>query len=329
MKHNKKKLRNIPTNLITGFLGVGKTSAILHFMTQKPENEKWSVLVNEFGSVGIDGAIYRAKGIDVKEIPGGCMCCAAGVPLQVAVNRILSETRPQRLLIEPSGLGHPKRVLDTLQGQYFKEALSLKASICLLDPRKLSDKRYTTHENFIDQIALADVLVANKIDLCDDNILKQFDEYSLTLVPAKQEIIKTRQGHLDASILELNPSAEREAKFPHFHESTNKLKTDASKDGFYSEAWQFSKETVFSYDKLVLFLEQFNQSRIKAVLNTDNGWFIFNIQGKQKEIYAIGSSADNRLEIISRENDKLDKKALNQQLLESRIAKGISCESGS
>ena len=127
MNPDEKKLRNIPTNLITGFLGVGKTSAILHLMTQKPASENWSVLVNEFGSVGIDGAIYEAKGIEVKEIPGGCTCCAAGVPLQVAVNRILKETRPQRLLIEPSGLGHPKRVLDTLRGKYFKEALSLKA----------------------------------------------------------------------------------------------------------------------------------------------------------------------------------------------------------
>jgi G3E family GTPase len=314
MHSNKNKLYGIPTTLITGFLGVGKTSTILHLMTQKPAGEKWSVLVNEFGSVGIDGAIYKAKGIEVKEIPGGCMCCAAGVPLQVAVNRILTETRPQRLLIEPSGLGHPKRVLDTLQGKYFKEALSLKASICLLDPRNLSDERYTSHENFIDQIALADILIANKSDLCDSNTLKQFDDFVATLQPAKQKIIKTQFGQLDASLLDINPSTSREALFPGFHKQSNTAQRDSAKDGYHSEGWQFSKEKVFDFDKLMHLFEQFNKIRIKAILHTNNGWFVINIQDEQKEIYAVDSSADNRLEMISRDMDKLNRIELDQQI---------------
>ena len=65
----------IPTNLITGFLGVGKTTAIRHLISQKPPDERWAVLVNEFGEVGIDGAIIEAAGTDgvsVSEIAGGC-----------------------------------------------------------------------------------------------------------------------------------------------------------------------------------------------------------------------------------------------------------------
>ena len=88
-KHLQSKIQHIPTNLIMGFLGAGKTSAILHLIQQKPRNEKWSVLVNEFGAIGIDSAIYQAHGISVKEIPGGCMCCTAGVPMQVAINQLL------------------------------------------------------------------------------------------------------------------------------------------------------------------------------------------------------------------------------------------------
>jgi G3E family GTPase len=314
MNSTKKNLDGIPTTLITGFLGVGKTSTILHLMTQKPAGEKWSVLVNEFGSVGIDGAIYKAKGIEVKEIPGGCMCCAAGVPLQVAVNRILTETRPQRLLIEPSGLGHPKRVLDTLQGKYFKEALSLKASICLLDPRNLSDERYTSHENFIDQIALVDILVANKSDLCDSNTLKQFDDFVATLQPAKQKIIKTQFGQLDASLLDINPSISRESLFPGFHKQSNTAQRDSAKDGYHSEGWQFSKEKVFDFDKLMHLFGRFDEIRIKAILRTNKGWMVFNIQDDQQEIYVVDSSADNRLEMISRDMDKLNRIELDQQI---------------
>jgi len=311
---NKNKLSNISTNIISGFLGTGKTSAILHLMEQKPTNEKWSVLVNEFGSVGIDGAIYKANDIEVKEIPGGCMCCAAGVPLQVAINQILKKTRPHRLLIEPSGLGHPKRVFDTLKGEYFKEVLSLKANICLVDPRNLNDERYTTHENFVDQIALADILVANKIDLCDQSTLTNFENFSQTLQPQKQQIIKTQFGHLDASILELDSIDTRTAQFPSFHEHGINNIAGVSTDGYYSEGWQFSSNKIFDYDKIKSFFDQFNRIRIKAVLLTNKGWIVFNIHDQQRKIYTIESSDDSRLEIIGLDIDTLKRKKLEHEI---------------
>ncbi len=322
MPSNKNKLNNIPTSLVTGFLGVGKTSAILHLMSQKPANEKWSVLVNEFGSIGIDGAIYKARGIEVKEIPGGCMCCAAGAPLQVAVNRILSATKPQRLLIEPSGLGHPKRVLDTLQGQYFKQVLSLKATICLIDPRNLDDERYTTHENFIDQIALADILVANKSDLCDSNTMARFYDYAKALQPPKQKIIETQFGRLDAALLDYQAGAKRNAQFPDFHK-INKTKTvKANRDGYQTHGWRFPQEAIFDFDKLMRFFDQFKQTRIKAILQTSKGWMVFNIQDEQHDISAVervDSGIENKLEIISRDEQQLNKQALNLQLKEALI----------
>ncbi len=102
-------LEHIPTNILTGFLGVGKTTAILHLLQHKPESERWAVLVNEFGEVGIDGALIAGnyseeQGVFIREVPGGCMCCAAGLPMQMALNMLLARARPDRLLIEPTGL---------------------------------------------------------------------------------------------------------------------------------------------------------------------------------------------------------------------------------
>ena len=77
--------KRIPTNIITGFLGVGKTTTILQLLKDKPEGEKWAVLVNEFGEIGIDGAILSDQGALIKEVPGGCMCCTAGVPMSVGI----------------------------------------------------------------------------------------------------------------------------------------------------------------------------------------------------------------------------------------------------
>ena len=77
---DKDPIRAVSTNIITGFLGVGKTSAILHLLQHKPETERWAILVNEFGVIGIDGALIEgqsgeAPGLYIREVPGGCMCC--------------------------------------------------------------------------------------------------------------------------------------------------------------------------------------------------------------------------------------------------------------
>ncbi len=304
-------LQHIKTNLITGFLGVGKTSSILHLMAQKPVGERWSVLVNEFGNIGIDGAIYEAseasratettyeeKGIAVKEIPGGCMCCAAGVSLQVAVNQILKATKPQRLLIEPSGLGHPKRVLDILRGEYFQGVLDMRPTICLIDPNNLLDTRYSTHENFIDQIAMADVLVANKMDNCDINTEKYFDDYVSSLEPPKLDIIKTRFGRLDLSVLDGIANTKCAATYPDHHNHLHEINDSSIIDGYESTGYIFPKETIFDYDKLIVLFEQWKVERIKAVLQTDKGWKIFNIHNQQLAIIDINESRDNRIEVI-------------------------------
>lgn len=129
------------TNLITGFLGSGKTTSILHLLAHKDPNEKWAVLVNEFGEVGIDGALLADSGALLKEIPGGCMCCVNGLPMQVGLNTLLRQGKPDRLLIEPTGLGHPKQILDLLTAPVYEPWIDLRATLCILDPRLLLDEK--------------------------------------------------------------------------------------------------------------------------------------------------------------------------------------------
>jgi hypothetical protein len=136
------------TNLITGFLGSGKTTSILHLLAQKPADEKWAVLVNEFGEVGIDGALLADSGALLKEIPGGCMCCVNGLPMQVGLNTLLRQGKPDRLLIEPTGLGHPKQILDILTAAVYEPWIDLRATLCILDPRQLLDEKASTTTTF-------------------------------------------------------------------------------------------------------------------------------------------------------------------------------------
>jgi len=295
-----KKITQIPTNLIMGFLGVGKTTAILDLLKQKPRNENWAVLVNEFGKIGIDGAIYAAEGVTVKEVAGGCLCCAVGLPFQVSVNRLLKEVRPDRLLIEPTGLGHPKKVLEMLLADSFKEVLQLRASICLVDPEKLKDSRYTTHETFIDQIALSDVLVANKMDLADKQAINMFHQWALNSKPEKELVAQTQQGQLDVSWLDLSRNPKRQASFPDSHKLTKFVPIE---DLYQSFGRTFSEQSCFDYKQLKDLLSGLKVERIKGILNTNQGWFIINGVDSNISYVSIAPASSSRIELVVRGDD--------------------------
>ncbi|MBU3825669.1 MAG: GTP-binding protein, partial [Candidatus Oceanisphaera merdipullorum] len=84
------------THLVMGFLGTGKTTLLRHLLANKPEHERWAILVNEFGEVGIDGALLTEQGATIKEIPGGCLCCVSGLPFQIGLNALLHKAKPDR-----------------------------------------------------------------------------------------------------------------------------------------------------------------------------------------------------------------------------------------
>ena len=130
----------IPVNIITGFLGVGKTTTIQHILASKPQNERWAIIINEFGAVSIDHTAFEEKdSLLIKEVSGGCICCTANLPMQVTLTSILRSQKPDRILIEPTGMGHPENILDLLQNKYLKDILEIRATICLVDPRRWAD----------------------------------------------------------------------------------------------------------------------------------------------------------------------------------------------
>jgi G3E family GTPase len=308
-------LAAIPTTLISGFLGVGKTTALLHWLAQKPADEYWAILVNEFGEVGIDGALLKTEGVSVREIPGGCMCCVAGLPLQVGLNRLIHEAKPHRLLIEPTGLGHPAQILKVLTQPPYQKLLALQASITLVDPRKLANPQYADHETFLAQVQLADVLVANKTDLASAEDMARFDALAQAAQPPKSRILHTEQGRLPLELLSL-PRKPRPLQASAAHqEATSALQNtylqlpspkpdqlfirrENSAMGYFSCGWVFNPEAVFAMDRLFLWLSGLVCQRVKGVMITRDSIMGFNAEDGVLTVREIDECDDSRIEII-------------------------------
>ncbi len=282
-------MNRIPTNLITGFLGVGKTTAILHLLKQKPPGEFWAVLVNEFGEIGLDGELLSHHGATVRQVPGGCMCCVAGVPTQVTLTKLIRETRPDRLLIEPTGLGHPKKLLDLLQSDIYRDVLELKASICLINPQHLLNEKYTSNANFHDQIQMSEILIANQLDIASEQGLTAFKKLGQT---SGKLITQTSMGKIDQQFLTLDKNPHLNATFPHSHHHHH------SKDetGFYSKSWQLTQ--VVDFDSLLDILGPISVIRLKGIVQTNQGAIIVNKTETSLSWQRVNSN-ENYLEAIN------------------------------
>jgi G3E family GTPase len=157
--------KKIPTTVVSGFLGAGKTTLVNHLLQQHP-NENIGIVVNEFGEVGIDGELILADEHAIIEIRNGCICCTVRSDLVLGVKELLARSdRPiDRLIIETSGMADPAPVLQTfLADADLLTRLELESVVTVVDAVHIAAQR--ENEIVREQIVFADVLVLNKIDL--------------------------------------------------------------------------------------------------------------------------------------------------------------------
>ena len=321
MRSTDNRILAVPTNIITGFLGVGKTSAILQLLKHKPADERWAVLVNEFGEIGVDGSLYQGQhseqaGVFIREVPGGCMCCAAGLPMQIALNQLLSRAKPERLLIEPTGLGHPIEVLNVLSEEHYRDVLSIQKTLTLVDARKVNDKRYTDHETFNQQIAIADIVVGNKQDLYGSEDKARLESYVKDKGLPEATVIFTEQGVIDPGLLLGETAANFHTHHPHHHQAPAVDLNDAPipecgyikavnhGEGFASIGWRFDAKQRFDQHKLFCFLSGLVAERMKAVFITEQGVFGYNLTSDALTEIELDDCLESRIEIIAAQIDE-------------------------
>ncbi|MBL6689274.1 MAG: GTP-binding protein [Pseudomonadales bacterium] len=339
------RLHGIQTNIITGFLGAGKSTAILNLLARKPQTERWAILVNEFGEVGIDGGLLSAGddgNVFIREVPGGCMCCAAGLPMQMAINLLLARAKPDRLVVEPTGLGHPFEVVNVLSGQHYQDVLDIRATVTLVDARKIADERYTSNKTFNEQLEIADIIVASKSDLYDKFDFFQLENYladkgwlrerkllmstgeglTLEMLKAKTLLETKTRSWWSSGASDLG----RETGRSDLEESMDLgfppegfIRLSNRGEGFASHGWVFRPSFTFRRELLSELFFRFSVERLKALLKTDDGDIGYNFSGDSLTEIVLEPLDDSRIEIIT--GDDFDTAKFEQLLL---LAAGIT-----
>ncbi|MGX1182901.1 Ni2+-binding GTPase involved in maturation of urease and hydrogenase [Pseudomonas sp. F-14 TE3623] len=273
-------LQNIPTHVIAGPLGAGKTSLIKHLLAQRPVGERWAVLINEFGQIGLDAALLTqdADGIALGEVAGGCLCCVNGAPFQIGLGRLLRKARPDRLFIEPSGLGHPAQLLRQLSEAPWQGVLAVQPCVLVLDAQALAAGK-ALPEAQQQALSSAGLLLLNKAEGLDDS-----DRQRIATQLPMRPLYWTQQAVLPLSELP-GLGAQAVAGVDNFvvpkglaqmpaiwTDPTLPICLSQAQEGGWSVGWRWHPSQIFDAVLIGKWLERLEWRRAKLVIHSVEGW---------------------------------------------------------
>lgn len=196
----------IPIHIISGFLGAGKTTAIIELLKRKPAKEQWAIVINEFGKISIDGKTLsvEAEGQSLFEIFGGCICCSSKAYFREDMEKIIRTDRFDRIIVEPSGLGGTNHITELIDKH---PALQLMPVVCLVDITMTANPRLKMLPIYKSQILEANLVLFTKSDLLEDHKINELIEKFEADFPGKSCQTKS-QFNLQISLQELENSTE-------------------------------------------------------------------------------------------------------------------------
>ncbi|WPO99968.1 CobW-like GTP-binding protein [Pseudomonas sp. HR96] len=305
-------LQNILTHVIAGPLGAGKTTLIRHLLGQRPPTERWAVLINEFGPIGLDAALLASDddGIALGEVAGGCLCCVNGAPFQVGLARLLRKARPDRLFIEPSGLGHPVQLLQQLGEPPWQGVLDVQPLVMVLDAASMA-KGYHLPDSQQAALEQAGLLVMNKsaqledscrlalaADLADSPTLDWRDADQLALADLPQTAtIGQASGRLTLDERR-HPSTAPALSTLWRSADEPVCQINAQAEG-WSIGWRWHASVQFERAALEAWLRQLAFRRAKLVVRSPDGWHSLNaVDNTLLQWRSSEWRRDSRLELI-------------------------------
>jgi G3E family GTPase len=301
----------IPVTILTGYLGSGKTTLLNRILTHE-HGHKIAVIVNEFGEVGIDNQLVVSTDEEIFEMNNGCICCTVrGDLVRIIGNLMRRRDKFDRLIIETTGLADPAPVIQTFfMDEDVQAQTHLDAVVTMVDAKHIEQHWDATEVQ--EQIAFADVLAINKVDLIDASQLDQLEQRIRTM-NGMAKVYRTQQADLDfEAILGINAfNLERALEIdPNFlgeeaHEHDDTIRSVAIvADG------ELDGERLNSWMGAVIREQGPDIFRMKGILNLagENDRFVFQgvhmiFEGQRDRPWQPNENRNNQLVFIGRNLD--------------------------
>ena len=193
----------VKIDIISGFLGAGKTTFIKKLLKEAFEGEQVVLIENEFGEIGIDGGFLKDAGIEIREMNSGCICCSLVGDFGASLKEVVEKYHPDRILIEPSGVGKLSDVIKAVQGVEEDVDIQLNSYTTVVDAKKCKMYMRNFGEFFDNQVQYAGAIIMSRTDIVDEKKAMESMEL-LRSINEKAAIITTPIEKLDGKkILEV------------------------------------------------------------------------------------------------------------------------------
>ena len=276
-------MSKIPTTVITGFLGAGKTTLVRHLLAHAPKGKRIALIINEFGDLGVDKDILAGCGDetcreeDMVELSNGCICCTVADEFIPTMQALLArEEKFDHIVIETSGLALPQPLIRAFNWPEIKAQVTIDGVVTVADASALAEGRFASdeaavdaqrrqdemldHETplgelFEDQLSVADLVVVNKADLVDDATLDKVEANLRAEMRPGVGLIRARNGHVDiAALLGMGMGSEDDiANRPSHHELEHGGETHEHDD---FDSFSIRIPSVTGKDDLLAVIEQ-------------------------------------------------------------------------
>lgn len=220
----------IKIDIISGFLGAGKTTFIKKMLDEVFQNEKIALIENEFGEVGIDGGFLKDSGIQITEMNSGCICCSLVGDFGKNLNEVITKYRPDRIIIEPSGVGKLSDVMQSVIDIEKEQDVALNALVTVVNAKKASKQMRAFGEFFNNQIEFATTIVLSRtqdmgeeqLELCVKQMREANEKAAIVTTPwdsiSGGQILKVMEGQDSLEIKMLAEETHRREQEEHEHE---------------------------------------------------------------------------------------------------------------